>query len=149
MENNWCKQHHSQEIHKHLLDRYCCELFSTVLYLSVWLCGEMRPAGDNRLCASHLFSPIHIFPHTATASSEPNSLPPLLKLEYININCLHINRCWCPHSNLLDYSLIYKDTDNVCFFSESMYHLRLITPVHCGCVFPCRHRSNLCITKQE
>lgn len=114
----------------------------TSFILSVCLCGEMRSAEDNRLCASHLFSPIHIFPHTATASLGPNILPLPLKLEYINKSCLHINSCWCTR-------WFTKTLTMFVFFSKSMYHLRLIISVHCGHFLPCRHMSNLSITKKE
>lgn len=77
----------------------------------------------SRRCASHLFSPI---PSKSQLPQSQNSVPLLLKLEYINKSCLHINSCWCTHSNLLKYTLIYKDT-MFCFFpSKSMYELRLV-----------------------
>lgn len=76
---------------------------------------------DDRQCASHLISPI---PSNRQLPQSPNSVPLLLKLEYINKSCLHINNCSFTHSNLLKYTLIYKD--NVFFPSKSMYELRLI-----------------------
>lgn len=83
-------------------------------FYSVRVVKWRRSAEDSRLCASHLFSPIHIFQQPQLPLSQ-NSAPLPLKLEYINKSCLHINSCWCSHSNLLKYALIYKDTQCLVF----------------------------------
>ena len=79
--------------------------------------------GQQTVCISFIFT--HSIRQPQLPRSQ-NSVPLPLKLEYINKSCLHINSCWCTHSNLLKYTLIYKDTYNVCFFSKSMYELRLV-----------------------